>query len=711
MACLRWIVLLTLGLLSAGISTATDCEEAAGSGPTIGLNAAGPSVTVDVACHFTSATSSETFTVSSTDSLTVAASLNGTLLTLDPGHVGNTTLDTATVTVRRGSESYAINVVVSSCVKAGAALLPRLVVRPGQVMTWDLNLSDQFAKTGEGALTYDASSSNTDTFAVSLSNSRLTITGGNLPEGKDRGRAEIVLMARNGCGAARLQETVTVEGVNKAPTIDLPLGAKTLASHGYRTSYALSDHFSDLDFERLTYSQASSDTATVRGGFSYHGTLTVTTRAVSQTTTASIFVMAMDPVGLAARDTLVVTVEPNEAPVLDEPILDATLAAGGTTASYELSEYFSDPDGSSTDLIYEASSSEPDTVSAEIAGGVLKVTPENVDKPGQATITVTAEDPGRLRVSTAFDVAVTLDCIITPKTIADLSLASGGYKETYTLGNYFTASNCTDELSYSGSSDEVSVALAGVSNGTLTVTSVGTGTADITVTATSGTVSKSIEIEVTVTQNQRPTVTRPFNNVELTLGDKDFDTNLTGRFSDPEGGPLTFRVGVDGVWTGTRDLPTVTARITGTTLRVTPVRDGSSRVTVMATDPGGGRVTDDFSANVVAGKRSNPDSINVRSAPAPVGSMPDQTLIIAGSALRFDVAPFFMESDGDAVMYSVRLATEAERIPDYVSVDMSGSMLTLTPGTTSGRIDVLVSATDIDGTASQTFTVNVAGAN
>ena len=131
MTCFRWVVLLTLGLFSAGISTATDCEQAArsASGPTIGLKAAGPSVTVDVACHFTSATSSQTFTVSSTDSLTVAASLTGTLLTLDPGHVGNTAPDTATVTVTRGSESYAIDVVVSSCLTAAdAALLPRLIV-------------------------------------------------------------------------------------------------------------------------------------------------------------------------------------------------------------------------------------------------------------------------------------------------------------------------------------------------------------------------------------------------------------------------------------------------------------------------------------------------------------------------------------------------------------------------------------------------------
>ena len=85
---------------------------------------------------------------------------------------------------------------------------------------------------------------------------------------------------------------------------------------------------------------------------------------------------------------------------------------------------------------------------------------------------------------------------------------------------------------------------------------------------------------------------------------------------------------------------------------------------VTATDPGRRRVRDDFVVRVVAGKRSNPDSINVRSAPVPVGSIPDQALTIVGSAVRFDVAPFFVEPDGDAVIYSARLATEAERIPD-----------------------------------------------
>lgn len=519
------------------------------------------------------------------------------------------------MTVTRGSESYAIDVAVSSCLTAAdASLWPRLIVNSDQLMTWDLDMSDHFVKTGGGALTYDASSSNTDTFTVSLSNSRLTITGGTLPDGKDRARAELILTARNGCGATRVQKPVTVEGVNKAPTIDSPLRDTTLASHGYKIAYSLSGRFSDPELGSLTYSQAASDTATVRGTVYYYRTLIVTTGPVTQTTTDSIFVMAVDPVGLAARDTLVVTVKPNVAPSVYKPIPDATLASHGYTTAYTLSEHFRDPDGTPADLTYgDQTSTVSNVATATVSDGVLTVT--SGSETGTAGISVTATDTGGLEFSATFD--------------------------------------------------------------------------------------------VTVTQNQRPTVTIPFGNIEMKSRDNGFDIYLPGRFSDPEGGPLTFSVGVDDfVIRAQEESP-----ITGDTLTVTPQLAGSATVIVRATDPGGRWARDDFVVRVAAGKRSNPDSVNMRSAPAPVGSIPDQALTVVGSAVRFDVAPFFMEPDGDAVMYSARLAIEAERIPDYVSVDMSGSMLTLTPGTISGSIDILVSASDIDGAASQTFTVNVAGAN
>ena len=445
MMCLRWIVLVTLGLLSAGISTANDCEEAArsASGPTIGLNAAGPSVTVDVACHFTSATSSQTFTVSSTDLLMVAGSLDGTLLTLDPGYVGSATPGTATVTVSRGTESYAINVNVSSCVTAEeVASLPHLFVPSGQQRSWNWNMAEDFAKTGGGVLTYEASSLDESTFTMILSGSKLTLTGRTLPPSVGRLDAYLMLTARNSCGAAKVLIPVTVTE-NQRPTLDLPLGTMTLASHGYTAMITLSGHFSDPDEESLTYSVASSAPATVAGSIDAD-TLTVTTGRVT----------------------------------------------------------------------------------------------------GTAKISVTATDTGGLAVSDTLD--------------------------------------------------------------------------------------------VTVTRNQSPTVTDPIDDVELTLGGKEFDTGLTGHFSDPEGGPLTFRVSAEDSGSWTRGTPAVTAEITGDFLTVTADFVDVATVIVTATDPGRGRVRDEFVVRVVAGKRSNPDSVNVRSAPAPVGSISDQALTIVriGRALR-----------------------------------------------------------------------------
>ena len=281
-----------------------------------------------------------------------------------------------------------------------------------------------------------------------------------------------------------------------------------------------------------------------------------------------------------------------------------------------------------------------------------------------------------------------------------------------TLSGHFSDPD-EESLTYSVASSAPATVAGSIDADTLTVTTGRvTGTAKISVTATdTGGLAVSDTLDVTVTQNQSPTVTDPIDDVELTLGGKEFDTGLTGHFSDPEGGPLTFRVSAEDSGSWTRGTPAVTAEITGDFLTVTADFVDVATVIVTATDPGRRRVRDEFVVRVVAGKRSNPDSVNVRSAPVPVGSIPDQALTIVGSAVRIDVAPFFVEPDGDAVIYSARLATEAERIPDSVSMDMSGSMLTLTPGTTSGSIDVLVSATDIDGTASQTFTVNVAGAN
>ncbi len=784
MTYLRWTVLLTLGLLSAGISTANNCEEAArsASGPTIGLDAGGPPVTVDVECHFTSATSGQATTVVSSDPLTVAASLNGTLLTLNPGNVQNTT--TATVTVTRGIESYAIDV------------------------------------------------------------------------------------------------AVTAE--NQPPTVHSPLRDTTLASHGYMTSYSLSDTFIDPEGSQLSYSVTSSDPTTVGGSF-YYSSLRVTTGEVTATTKDSLFVTATDPGALSAKDTLVVTVTPNVAPSKYNDIPDTELPAGGTTASYTLSAYFSDPDGTPEDLTYGATTSEPDTVSADIEGGVLTVTTKNVTEPGKSTITVTATDPGRSSVSdefvvsvteaptceimvdpsipdvslgtggsrhevtlanhfsgsncgelsyadptssapgvatatiadgtlkvtsgstpgtaritveatgsggisesTTFDVRVTSGCAIDVTPIPDVPLVSGGSRHEVTLANHFSGSNC-GELSYADpTSSAPSVATAAIADGVLTVTSGTTlGTATITVEATgSGGISASASFDVRVQNNEAPVTEDPINDIVVQPDDDDEEFSVVSYFSDPENEALTY--------TANSSAPGIVTASMGTgenagTLTLSDYSAGTSTITVTAEDPHEATAAQAFSFTVcgiptagmipdqvlllgndaeidlddyfsdpnggelsytttrtgvlvtlelsndntltiesdVVGSATvlvtatndcdsssdpQPIGVTVRGVPVAQGTMPDRSLTVNGSPLSFDVASYFSDPDEDELTYSVSLDYPVRaRIPDIVTASMSGSTLTLTPLSTRDKITVIVTATDSDGSASQSFVVTIAG--
>ena len=89
---------------------------------------------------------------------------------------------------------------------------------------------------------------------------------------------------------------------------------------------------------------------------------------------------------------------------------------------------------------------------------------------------------------------------------------------------------------------------------------------------------------------------------------------------------------------------------------------------------------------------------------AAVGTIADRNLDAGGSAVEFSVAAAFNDPDGDALSY------QASSASSVVSVALTGSQLTLTPGAV-GSATVTVSANDAasaDKPASQAFTVTVA---
>ena len=96
-----------------------------------------------------------------------------------------------------------------------------------------------------------------------------------------------------------------------------------------------------------------------------------------------------------------------------------------------------------------------------------------------------------------------------------------------------------------------------------------------------------------------------------------------------------------------------------------------------------------------------PEAVPVNRTPEAVGFIPPKTLTAGRNADAMSVARYFRDPDGDPLTYSAR----SDR-PGIVSVGMSGETLTLDP-LSSGDATVMVTASDGDAEASQTFATTV----
>ncbi|MDE2979818.1 MAG: hypothetical protein OXU74_01365 [Gemmatimonadota bacterium] len=162
--------------------------------------------------------------------------------------------------------------------------------------------------------------------------------------------------------------------------------------------------------------------------------------------------------------------------------------------------------------------------------------------------------------------------------------------------------------------------------------------------------------------------------------------DVASYFRDPDGGPLTYAA-------ATSAPSVVSVSISGSSLTMFGVADGTATVTVTATDPGGLSATQSVGVTVQTPNR----------APAAVGSIPARSANV-GQTVTLDVASYFSDPDGDALGYGA--ATSAAGV---VSVSMSGSSLTMV-GVADGTATVTITATDPGGlTATQSFAVAVHG--
>ena len=340
-----------------------------------------------------------------------------------------------------------------------------------------------------------------------------------------------------------------------------------------------------------------------------------------------------------------------------------------------LGEYFSDPDGDA--LTYSATSSNS-TVAVAVSGSTVTITGVAV---GTANVTVTATDPGGLSAQQVVGVTVPNRAPAATGNVPAQSVQAGD-SVTVRLTPHFSDPD-GDDLTYSATSSNSSVATVAVSGSTATITGVAAGTANITVTATDpGRLSARQVVPVTVAgreSNRPPVATARIPAQTLSTG-QSVSFTLVQNFSDPDGDALTYAA-------TSSNSSIATVAVLGSTARITGVAAGTANITVTATDPGG------LSARQVAAVTVRGGGSNNR-PPVVTTRIPAQTLT-TGQSVSFTLSQNFSDPDGDALTYS------ATFIPSSVAtVAVSGSTATIT-GVAAGSGSLIITAIDPGGLSAQ----------
>ncbi|WP_423928119.1 Ig-like domain-containing protein [Candidatus Palauibacter sp.] len=466
-----------------------------------------------------------------------------------------------------------------------SSAIPAQTVRENASISVDLD--GHFRDPEGGALNYGATSSDEGVATADISGSDVVVGG------VREGTATVTVTATDPGGLSADQEFgVTVRPPpppNQRPVVSSAIPAQTVRENA-SISVDLDGHFRDPEGGALNYGATSSDEGVATADISGSDVVVGGVREG----TATVTVTATDPGGLSADHDFGVTVEAqgstNQAPEVTGTIADRTAIRGGELP-VQAYRYFSDPDDD--ELSYTAGTS-----NAAVAT-VRRVSPEvfyvTAVSDGQATITVTAQDPGGLTVSTSFTFAVGNNA---PRVKAEAPAvtSSPGQIDTLILRRYFEETDVGDELNFSASSTNSGVASVSVQFSAIygfyaEVVGVTAGEATINMTATDrGGLTARTSSLVTVTANRPPRITQGIGSQALAVDDT-LTWNLSDHFSDPDNDRLTYTAAG-----GIR----VSASVTGSTFTLVGASAGISPVIVTATDPSGRTAEFSFLAFVTA---------------------------------------------------------------------------------------------------------------
>ena len=626
--------------------------------------------TLDIASFFTDPDGDRlSIEVAAVDGAVARAAANGRTVTVTGIAKGATMVEVTATDTEGLAADQAFAVTVPNRAPVVAGTIPAQTVAVGDSVSLAVSLF--FADPDGDELAYLATTGDNGVAVASAVEGILEVAA------VAKGRTAVTVTATDTEGLAVSQDfAVTVP--NRAPSaVQHSLAARTAAVGDTITLDAF-PWFSDPDGDTLVHAATSSDASVAKAATT--GT-TVTVTGVRKGV-AIITATATDPGGLAASLVFAVTV-PNRAPVAASR-LGARRIPVRRTDTLDLATHFTDPDGDS--LTFEAVSWAPRVAGVAVAGRALAITGRS---QGAATLTVTATDDEGLSVEQQFRTTVTRTR--TPRSnnpptvsapISAPPIAVGQSFEA-DLGDHFSDPDL-DPLGFEAASSNETVATAAVtSGGTLEVTPVAPGSAMVTVTATDpGSLKASADFEVTVLtngdDNRAPTVRTAIGLRTIRPGEA-LTIELTGHFLDPDGDLLTFGA-------SSSNPAAATAAVSGSGLTVTAVANGTTEVSVVASDPGNLTAAMDFEV-VVRSSRNN-------RAPTVRGQGFLDRQYVPTAAFAMDAWWHFEDPDDDPLSYS---ATSSNEAVARIEQDDPGDRIIWVRAVSDGESTITVKAEDLQG--------------
>ena len=349
----------------------------------------GGTATVNVSSYFRDPDGDAlTYSAATSNAAVAGVSVSGSTMTIAGVAPGTASV---TVTARdpgglEAAQSVGVTVQRANRAPVTAGAIPSQTVTEGGTAT--VNVSSYFRDPDGDALTYSAATSNAAVAGVSVSGSTMTIAG------VAPGTASVTVTARDpgGLEAAQSASVTVAQGSPVAVGTIPPL---TL-TEGKTERVRVDPFFRDPDGDHLVYSAESSDANVASASI----TVSPSWMAIVGVApgTATVTVTARDPGGLTATQSMSVTVQANQAPVVVATI-PAQNMTSGEMVTLNASEYFIDPDGDP--LTYEAESSNSGLVTVSVSRSTITV---NAVAVGNATVTVSARDPLQLKAEQSFTV-------------------------------------------------------------------------------------------------------------------------------------------------------------------------------------------------------------------------------------------------------------------------------------------------------------------